>query len=285
MSYAYPGRARPRARACARCSRPTPRPAGATPACCSTPRTAARRSRASRAAAAGLPARVIPVEVHHVASVGLDVWLARARVRRERRSPCSRPAPRRRSTARRSSGRCAIADTIAQALGYQGEHFRVRRRRRRRGARRGALVVAAGARRCASPATFALTGDKRTTAALAIEHLARARAGAAARDRAARRRAVRHDRRRPRRLHDVPRLRRRVSRRRDPRQPGGAAASLHRDRNACSAACARRPAPRTRSRSSPRLVLAPEARQPRVLNEASIVQLHRAAASRSAPRR
>ena len=45
--------ARPRRRGCARCSRPTRRPAGATRASCCTPRTAATRSRASRAAAAG----------------------------------------------------------------------------------------------------------------------------------------------------------------------------------------------------------------------------------------
>ena len=64
------------ARGCGRCSRPTRRRAAATRACCSTPRTAATRSRGSRAAARGLPARVIPLEVHHVASVGLDVWLA-----------------------------------------------------------------------------------------------------------------------------------------------------------------------------------------------------------------
>ena len=36
-----------------------------------------RGDRASRrGAATGLPARVIPLEIHHIASVGLDVWLA-----------------------------------------------------------------------------------------------------------------------------------------------------------------------------------------------------------------
>ncbi len=77
-------------------------------------------------------------------------------------------------------------------------------------------------------ATFAFTNDKRTTAALAIEHLAQhapvprreiALPGGL---------AVRHDRRRPRRVHDVPRVRRRLPRGRDPGQPGGAAAALHR---------------------------------------------------------
>ena len=69
-------RSRISARGFARCSRPMRRPAGAIPACCCTPRmrrpviaTLARRAR-------GLPARVIPLEVHHAASTGLDVWLA-----------------------------------------------------------------------------------------------------------------------------------------------------------------------------------------------------------------
>jgi ferredoxin len=65
-----------------------------------------------------------------------------------------------------------IADTIAQALGYQGQHFRVFD-----GADAMALDAALwswpAALAVRAAATFALTADKRTTAALAIEHLAR----------------------------------------------------------------------------------------------------------------
>jgi ferredoxin len=65
-----------------------------------------------------------------------------------------------------------IADTIAQALGYQGRHFRVFD-----GADTAALDAALWSWPAALgvrvAATFAPTGDKRTTAALAIEHLAR----------------------------------------------------------------------------------------------------------------
>jgi len=64
-----------------------------------------------------------------------------------------------------------IADTIAQALGYQGRHFRLFE-----GADTQALETAVwswppalGVR---AAATFAFTKEKRTTAALAIEHLA-----------------------------------------------------------------------------------------------------------------
>ena len=46
------------------------------PVSCCTPKASrdaiARLARRGK----GLPARVIPVEVHHIASVGIDVWLA-----------------------------------------------------------------------------------------------------------------------------------------------------------------------------------------------------------------
>ena len=63
-----------------------------------------------------------------------------------------------------------IADAIAQALGYQGRHFRIfdAGTDGDLGAELAAWPAALGVR---APATFALTADKRTTAALAIEHL------------------------------------------------------------------------------------------------------------------
>ncbi|HEY2818889.1 MAG TPA: 4Fe-4S binding protein [Casimicrobiaceae bacterium] len=117
----------------------------------------------------GLPARVLPIEVHHVASIGLDLWLAAlawgassvavlagATIASQYRDALA--------------FQMRIGDAIATALGYQGEHFRIV----------GDAVEtleselwqwpAALAPRVA--ATFAATADKRTTLSLAIDHMA-----------------------------------------------------------------------------------------------------------------
>jgi ferredoxin len=119
----------------------------------------------------GLPARVIPLEVHHVASVGLDVWLGALAHGASQVAVLATgsEAPQYREVLARQM---EIGDTIAQALGYQGEHFRVFD-----GADPNVLDAALwswpAALTVRVPATFALTADKRTTAAFAIEHLAR----------------------------------------------------------------------------------------------------------------
>jgi len=119
----------------------------------------------------GLPARVIPFEVHHIASVGLDVWLAALAYGASQGAVLATgdEAPQYREAI---ESQMRIADTIAQALGYQGAHFRVFD-----GAHTKALDAAlwswAPALAVRAAATFALTADKRTSAALAIEHLAR----------------------------------------------------------------------------------------------------------------
>ncbi len=174
----------------------------------------------------GLPARVIPLEVHHVAAVGLDVWLAALALGASQVAVLATgaEAPQYREALVRQMD---IADCIAQALGYQGEHFRVFD---------AADTAACDAALWAWPAALdrAPPGDVRTDRRQAHDRRARgrasraARAGAAARDSAAGRGAVRHHRRRSRRLHDVSVLRGRVPGRRDPRQPGAAAVALHR---------------------------------------------------------
>jgi ferredoxin len=60
-----------------------------------------------------------------------------------------------------------VADTIANALGYQGEHFRIVD-----GDQLASLAAWAPALGPRIAATFAATTEKRTTAALALEHLA-----------------------------------------------------------------------------------------------------------------
>jgi len=170
MSYAYPSV--PDLGSRVRTLLATYAKAGGRDACPLLHAEAARPAIAALARRArGLPARVIPLEVHHVASVGLDVWLAAlahgasqvAVLATGAEAPSYREA---------LVHQMRIADAIAQALGYQGEHFRVF------DAADGAALDAAlwswppalGVR---VPATFALTADKRTTAALAVEHLAR----------------------------------------------------------------------------------------------------------------
>ncbi len=118
----------------------------------------------------GLPSRVIPVEVHHVASVGLDAWLAAIAWGASQVAVLTTgsEAPQYLESL---AFQMRLGDTIAQALGYQGDHFRLV------DGRDGAAldhalwdVPAALAPRV--PATFRATGDKRTTLALALEHLA-----------------------------------------------------------------------------------------------------------------
>ena len=118
----------------------------------------------------GLPARVIPLEVHHVAAVGLEVWLAALALGASQVAVLATgaEAPQYREALDKQMD---IADRIAQALGYQGEHFHVFD-----GADTAACDAALWTWPVALPvraaATFALTADKRTTAAFAIEHLA-----------------------------------------------------------------------------------------------------------------
>ena len=114
----------------------------------------------------GLPARVIPLEIHHIASVGLDVWLAALAWGAPQIAVLAtgREAPQYRDAL---AFQMRVADTIANALGYQGEHFRL--------VDADALdtlyrwAPALGPR---IAATFAATAEKRTTAGLALEHLA-----------------------------------------------------------------------------------------------------------------
>jgi ferredoxin len=117
----------------------------------------------------GLPARVIPIEIHHMAAAGIDAWLG--------------------ALAHGASGICvlatgaeapqyttaialqmSIADTIAEGLGYQGTHMKlvVARDVAALDAALWALQPALAVR---VPATFHWSRDKRTTLYLALDHL------------------------------------------------------------------------------------------------------------------
>jgi len=117
----------------------------------------------------GLPSRVIPVELHHMASSGIDVWLGALAYGASGAIVLAtgEEAPQYSVALERQM---RFAETIVQALGYQGEHLK---------------LVAAGdvaeleiavwslpqALAVRSPATFHWSLDKRTTLGLALEHL------------------------------------------------------------------------------------------------------------------
>src|SRR5437899_933043 len=166
MTYAYPSV--PDLGARVRTLLATYAKAGGRDACLLLHAEDARSSLAGLARRArGLPARVIPLEVHHVASVGLDVWLAALAHGASQVAVLATgaEAPQYRVALEKQM---EIADAIAQSLGYQGQHFRVFN-----GADPKALDEAVWSWPAALPvriaATFAPTADKRTTASLAIE--------------------------------------------------------------------------------------------------------------------
>ena len=116
----------------------------------------------------GLPARMIPVEVHHIAAVGLDVWLGALAWGASQVAvfATGREAPQYRAAITTQMG---FGDTIAQALGYQGRHFVLVDGSVRDAAEAPWAIERALAVRI--PATFNWTTDKRTTIAMAVEHL------------------------------------------------------------------------------------------------------------------
>jgi ferredoxin len=118
----------------------------------------------------GLPARVIPVEIHSVDSVGLDVWLAAIAWGASRIVVMTTVDDLARFDAV-VGFQMRLGDTILQSLGYQGEHLRPVA-----GDDLQALDTALWTRDVPLgprvPATFAATNEKRTTIALALEHLA-----------------------------------------------------------------------------------------------------------------
>jgi ferredoxin len=125
----------------------------------------ARHARRGR----GLPPRVVPLEVHSVTAIGLDTWLSAlswgasgiAVLPGDQQPQHERAA---------LAFQMHLGDMIAQSLGYQGEHFR--------------LLTADAALALDSlwswppalsprvPATFRATADKRTTISLSLDHLA-----------------------------------------------------------------------------------------------------------------
>jgi ferredoxin len=115
----------------------------------------------------GLPARAIPLEVHHVASVGLDTLLgalcygaAQVAIVFSEESESYVAALREQA---------ALGETVLHALGYEGTHFELIAAE----ALEKRLWELAPAQGVAAPATFNLSPEKRTTLDFALDHLHR----------------------------------------------------------------------------------------------------------------
>jgi len=117
----------------------------------------------------GLPSRVIPVEVHHIAAVGIDAWLGALAYGASEIAVLATGAEAPQYAAALEQ-QMAFADAIVQGLGYQGTHAHLLR-----APDSATLEAAVWALRPALsvrvPATFHWSADKRATIALAVEHL------------------------------------------------------------------------------------------------------------------
>jgi ferredoxin len=120
--------------------------------------------------AQGVPAHVLPVELEHTASVGIDVWLSALAygagqvmvLMTDEEAPQYRTAV---------AAQMEIANTILNALGYAGEQCRLLQA----GAPdllEAALLQPLDTVGVAEPAAFHVMADKRNTLDLALSHLA-----------------------------------------------------------------------------------------------------------------
>ena len=121
--------------------------------------------------AQGVPAHVIPVELQHTASVGIDVWLAALSygagavlvLMTDEEAPQYRSAV---------AAQMTIANTILNGLGYEGAHCRLLQAGH---ADQLGTMLARPATTTVVPvaAAFHVMADKRNTLDLALSHLAR----------------------------------------------------------------------------------------------------------------
>ncbi|PWB62949.1 MAG: hypothetical protein C3F16_05810 [Betaproteobacteria bacterium] len=127
----------------------------------------------ARAAAAGggLPARAIPLESWHVASVGVDVLLGAVALGANQVVviAAGSEAPEYHASL---SEQMALAQTIVSALGFAGRHF-VLLETNDAGELSAAMEALAPAAVPAVAAAFALSDDKRTAVEFALDHLAK----------------------------------------------------------------------------------------------------------------
>ncbi|MEP7099099.1 MAG: 4Fe-4S binding protein [Burkholderiales bacterium] len=124
---------------------------------------AARTDKAVR----GVPARVLPLDVWHTASTGIDLWLSAIAfgasqvwvLMTDEEAPAYRTAV---------AAQMQVAQAILAGMGLSGEHFRIVEARDVQAL--DAALRAAPAQVVKQPATFTVQADKRATLDLAIEH-------------------------------------------------------------------------------------------------------------------
>ncbi len=123
------------------------------------------------AATHGVPARVLPMGLWHTASVGLDLWLAAFAygasqvwlLLTDEEAPEYRDA---------LAAQAALANTVLQGLGFDGERVRLLSARDARDlAALDATLQAPPATPLAAAGSFAVQADKRATLDLALDHL------------------------------------------------------------------------------------------------------------------
>ena len=119
----------------------------------------------------GIPARVLPVPLWHTASTGLDVWLTAIAYGASQVwvLMTAEEAPQYRAAVR---AQMDIAQAILTGLGYAGTHFAILDQSNAQDlAQLDRLLQAPPAQGVARAASFAVQADKRATLDLAIDHL------------------------------------------------------------------------------------------------------------------
>ncbi len=127
------------------------------------------RQAASGAALRGVPARVLPVDLWHTASVGIDLWLSAIAygasqiwvLITQEEAPAYRAALQQ---------QIDVAQAILWGLGYSGTHLRLIEARDAAGL--DAALQAAPAQGVAVAGSFGVQSEKRATLDLALDHLA-----------------------------------------------------------------------------------------------------------------
>jgi len=119
----------------------------------------------------GLPARVIPLEVHHPASIGIDVLLGALAYGAGQVAVLATPkeAAEYGDAVKKQMG---FAEAIANGLGYAGAHFRLLATDEHAVLEK-EIWALAPAVSVAKPAAYNLSPEKRTTLEFAIDHLAK----------------------------------------------------------------------------------------------------------------
>jgi ferredoxin len=132
---------------------------------------AAGRAARGKGGVRGLPANVMPLEVHHTAAVGLDLWLSSLAYGAAQVAVLltGKEAPQ---YAEALAAQMGIGGAVLGGLGYAGAGL-TRIRAGNAAELEAALWSRAAGIRLAKPATYNVAAEKRATLEFAIDHLAR----------------------------------------------------------------------------------------------------------------